>query len=162
MWFALATLCFWITHIVVDVLLLVGVVKERLLLMPPFVLWCLVGSLWELVFVIESMIEFTSNIQILIILYSVIINVGLPVYFALLVISYVEFLRDQGHVLPGDGIVLKNTAADTLDVNNNDEDKVGIAINQDNVLSSSANTTVDFASPRPAQIQSRNLNLLLH
>ncbi len=106
MWYSLASLTFWVVHIIMDILF-VGVTKGHSILVPPFVVWCVVGALWETFFVALQIAEYSSTIQIFIILYSLAVNVVLPVYFALVVLSYAEVMREGQ--LPTDAVILKNT-----------------------------------------------------
>ncbi len=139
MWYAMSALSFWIVHIVVDILLFVGVTKNQVLLLSPFVFWCFVGALWETFFVLLQLMEYESGIQILIIIYSLIINIALPIYFALCVISYAEVMR-EGQI-PSDAIVLKNAKAssqENLAANNKGSGAPGA---QGNFMTSSVNSS---------------------
>ncbi len=156
MWYSLASLTFWVVHIIVDILLFVGVTKGHSILLPPFVVWCVVGALWETFFVAVQIAEYSSTIQIFIILYSLAVNVVLPVYFALVVLSYAEVMREGQ--LPTDAVILKNAVASShediarLNDSNVPKGEGGIRISSNNrrtcgsIASSKRSSTSNLAS----------------
>jgi hypothetical protein len=109
MWYALASLTFWVAHIVANVLLLVGIQKGEVLLMHPFALWSTVGIIWEFFFILFFLSTYTSTLQMITVTYILIINMALPAYFIVVVSSYATYLLEG--MVPMDSVILKNTMA---------------------------------------------------
>jgi len=126
MWYALSSVSFWIAHIVADVLLLVGVQKGETLLMRPFVIWAAVGVVWEFFFVLFLVSNYKSFLQTVTIAYILIFNIGLPIYFIIVVSSYATLLLEG--MAPTDSVILRDSTASAgggLGANNGKNTTVG-------------------------------------
>ena len=64
MWFALSSLCFWMVHVLVDVLLVVGAQRCQPAIMAPFVFWASVGAIWYIIFFTVQLFGIRFAVQI--------------------------------------------------------------------------------------------------
>lgn len=79
---------YWLTHLMSCSLLLVGVQMDKKRLLNPFLDWIPIGIGWEIVFVIQQIINARDWIQGAVIGQTLIMDVGIPIYFFLIVRQY--------------------------------------------------------------------------